>query len=132
LVISTDCVLVLPTATSPKFMLVGFTPNCKTGASPLPDRETVVGEFVASLTIERLPTAAPGEAGTNCTLKELLCPGEIARGRVRPLVLNPAPLTVAWVTITTEPPVFVRVIACVLLLLATTSPKLMLDGFTVS
>jgi hypothetical protein len=92
-----------------------------------------VGEFVASLTIERLPTAAPGEAGANCTLKELLCPGEIAIGRDKPLVLNPAPLTVAWETNTTEPPVFVRVIACVLLLLLTTTPpKSMLVGFTVS
>jgi hypothetical protein len=42
-----------------------------------------------------LPVTPPADAGANCTEKDTLAPGLTVCGTVRPLRLNPLPLTVA-------------------------------------
>ena len=49
-------------------------------------------------------------------------------GRLKPLVLKPAPVVVAWVMVTLKPPLLVRVSESVELLLICTLPKLRLVG----
>lgn len=57
-------------------------------------------------------------------LKVKLCPAEIVRGRVSPLIAKPVPVRVAWETVTLESPELVKVAVCVLLLPTCTLPKL--------
>ena len=57
-----------------------------------------------------------GLVAANFTMKFLLCPGESITGSVRPLMLKPAPSTVAWLTAVPIVLTFVTVAICVLLL----------------
>jgi len=41
------------------------------------------------------PDALPADVGANWTVKETLAPGLIVCGTLRPVILNPAPETVA-------------------------------------
>ena len=89
--------LLLPTKTFPKFKLVGVTDRVPVELLLVvpPEREILVGEFVALLATETVPVRLPLTVGANLTLKETLCPGARLRGRERPLMLNPLPVTVA-------------------------------------
>ncbi len=89
----TGWVLLPPIATSPKPMLVGLA--LSRAVTPLPASETAVGELVALLTIETEPVALPVTVGANLTENVVLCPPARVRGRVSPLMLNPAPVTLA-------------------------------------
>ena len=60
--------LVLPTVTLPKLRLDGLAE--RTRPAPLPESETVAGEFVALLVTERLPAVV----GAKVTLKLTLLP----------------------------------------------------------
>ncbi len=61
----TGWVLLPPTATLPKAMLVGVAPS--RAVTPFPASDTAVGELVASLTIVTLPLATPVVVGANLT-----------------------------------------------------------------
>jgi len=54
-----------------------------------------------------LPETAPVDCGVNSTLNVVLWPGFRLNGSVKPLMLKLELLADAWLTVTTEPPVFV-------------------------
>lgn len=74
----------LPTVTFPKLRLVGLDVR-KPGATPVPDRLTVSGEFEASDVMVTLPLAAPAAWGENDTLNVVLCEAASVKGVVMPL-----------------------------------------------
>jgi hypothetical protein len=55
--------LLFPTTTLPKLTLVGLTES--RACRPVPLKEIVSGEFVASLTIVNVPVAFPADGGAN-------------------------------------------------------------------
>lgn len=74
-------VLLLPTATLPKFMAAGATLSCPAaGADPLPVREMVAAESDALEEIARLPVAEPTVRGLNDNTIVALVPGAIENG----------------------------------------------------
>jgi hypothetical protein len=85
--------LVLPTVTSPKLRLAGLA--LRRRLTPVPERETVAGEFVALLTTEMLPVTLPVVEGAKLTLKVAVWPAVKVRGNVSPVRLNPVPLRLA-------------------------------------
>lgn len=84
--------------------------------------------MVALLVTVSVPVALPDVAGVNVVLQEAVCPAAKVTGRLRPLMLKPAPLVVAAVSVTLAVPVFVIVTFCVAVLPRLTFPKLMLVG----
>jgi hypothetical protein len=76
--------------------------------TPVPERETP-GALDASLVTERYPVADPLDFGANATLNVVLWPVAKVSGNVKPVTLNPAPVTLACVIVTLEPPELVRV-----------------------
>ena len=99
LVIVSLCVEDDPVFTLPKLAVVVLKESVSVAAMPVPLKPTTLGEPEALLTIEMLPLAEPVAEGSNCTLKVLDCPGLIESGKVRPLVLKPFPVTLAWVIV---------------------------------
>ena len=91
-------------------------------------RAMVLGEWGALLTSETPPDALPVAVGANCTLKVLDCPAVRVRGEVSPLMLKPAPVTVACGMVKSAVPELVSVIVCVLVVPTTTLPKFTLGG----
>lgn len=61
--------------------------------TPDPLRATIVGEFGALLAIASVPDALPTTVGAKVTVKELLAPGAILRGKVAPLTPKAGPVT---------------------------------------
>ena len=86
----------------------------------------------ASLKKAILPFTLPVVAGVNVTLKRALCPTDKVSGSDSPLILNPAPETVAWEIVVLAVRVPVSVTVWVLLLPTATLPKLMMEGATPS
>lgn len=62
---------------------------------PVPESETVAGEFEALLMIETLPVKLPVDPGAKTALKLVLCPAAKFRGREGPVRLNPVPAALA-------------------------------------
>src|SRR3989442_12880916 len=69
----------------------------------------VLGELGASLTSETLPDALPVVVGANCTLKVLDCPAARVSGKVSPLMLKPAPVTLPCAMVKLALPELVKV-----------------------
>ena len=115
--------LLAPTRTVPKLKLPGVTENWP-AAVPVPDSETEGVVPDAFDTKEILPVSDPAEGGVNVTLKVKVCPAERVKGRLNPLMVNPVPVKLAWVTVTLAPPELVRTAFCVPLLPTCTLPKL--------
>jgi hypothetical protein len=88
----------------------------------------VSGEFGALLVKEIDPVALPAEVGVKIALNVELLPAAIVSGTARPLVLNPAPVTVTAEIVTLAVPPFERLIVCELLVPMTTLPKLTFEG----
>src|SRR5437879_6409763 len=84
----------------------------------------VLGELGASLTSEMLPDALPVAVGANCTLKVLDCAAARVSGKVSPLMLKPAPVTLPCAMVKLAPPELVKVRFCTPLLPTSTLPKL--------
>ncbi len=121
--------LLLPTLTFPKLRVVGETANVPTAvAVPLSGTLT----FAAFDITVTLPLAAPLAVGANVTGKVMLCPAVSVKGSVRPVRLNPAPLTVAAEIVALAFPVFLTTSNCVFVLPTWRLPKLRLVGFGVS
>jgi hypothetical protein len=84
------------------------------------------------LAIARLKLSVPADCGANITSKAVLCPAAKVIGRVRPPTLYPLPVKLAWVTITLEPPVLLKLAGKLWVLPVCTDPKLKLEGVTVN
>lgn len=76
-----------PVFTLPKLRLEVLAERVSVVAVPVPDKEIVVGEFGALLTMDKLPLALPAFVGANCTLNVLDCPAPSTSGVVRPVTL---------------------------------------------
>ena len=101
----------LPVCTLPKLRLDGFAVRFP-GATPVPEREMLSVGLDALLLRERDPLAARADCGAKTTLKlGLLWPGAKVKGRFKPFMVNPLPVTTACVMVTLEPPELVRVSA---------------------
>ena len=120
------CELFVPVATLPNATLVGVAASC--GCVPVPLKLIVVGEFGALLTIEMLPLALPADVGANLALNVVLSPAPNVSGVLNPLMLKPAPDTVALEIVTLPVPEFVNVTDWVPLLPTAIDPKLTIEG----
>jgi hypothetical protein len=87
--------LLAPTFTFPKPRLGGFTFTREVDTTPVPAKEIVNGELGALLTSETEPLAAPADVGVKTALKVDFPPAPIVSGVVRPVMLKPAPETLA-------------------------------------
>jgi len=99
-------VLLLPRATFPKLKLDVFAVRSAAAAIPVPLKVTMLGELERSLRTETLPDNTPATFGVKTTSKVDCFPGPIVRGREMPVILTPAPLAVAFVTVRSAPPSF--------------------------
>jgi hypothetical protein len=124
--------LLVVKSTTPKGKLVGLASSKVIAALPVPVNGIASGELGASLTSETDPLTAPAVVGAKTTLKVVFPPAAITLGKERPLVLKPAPVTLACVIVKLEVPSFVSRIVCELLSPVITLPKLALGGFAVS
>ena len=86
--------LLAPTATLPKPKLVGFTASCPE-AVPVPESGMFNVGFEAFEAIARLPLSPAADGGVKMTVKVTLWPDVSVIGGVRPLTVNPVPVTVA-------------------------------------
>lgn len=127
------CVAVceLPTTTEPNAIDVGFAVT-NPSATALPLSGIVRVGLEPSEVIVTDPFALPVEDGANFTLKLTLWPEFKVVGRVRPLMVNPAPDAEAAEIFTLDPPELVNVSEIVWLLPTTRVPKLTVDGLAVS
>lgn len=116
----------LPTTTLPKLTAEGVLAS--PGCVPVPVNAMDMGEFGASLEIEIFPLAFPTDVGENFAMKLMLCPGCMVCPAGDPLIVNPAPVTLACEIITLAEPVFVRLTEAVPLVPTPTFPKLTADG----
>lgn len=122
----TEAVPLLPTTTPLKLTAVGEAAN--PGCVPAPVNAIVRGEFGALLETEILPLAFPTDVGENCAVKFILCPGWIVCPFGEPLIVNPAPVTLAWEIVTLADPVFERLTDADPLPPTTTFPKFTAAG----
>jgi hypothetical protein len=119
--------LVVPTVTLLKFVLLGDSANCPE-AAPAPDNDIVSDEFDAVDISEMLPDALPPVVGAKTAPKVKLCPGARVSGKLNPLTLKAAPVGRTWETVRLELPEFVKVSGRVSLFPGGTLPKLTLAG----
>jgi hypothetical protein len=113
-----------PTATFPKFRLVGVTDSWSVAAVPVPLKEITAGEFVASLASETLPEALPACWGANLTVNVAVWPADSVTGVVMPLIVKPEPEIEAWDRVNAAVPELVNVTDWVVELPTATLPKL--------
>lgn len=99
---------------------------CCVAATPVPDRLTVEGEFVALLVIETEPPTAPPVVGAKVTVTVTDWFGVSVSPAVSPLTVKPAPLTFTAEIETLAFPLLVSDTLCELLLPSFTLPKLKL------
>jgi hypothetical protein len=81
--------------------------SCATAATPVPLRDTEIGDDEPLFDNRTFPVAAPLFDGLNPTLKVRLWPGATSAGSVSPLTRNPGPVVLAEDTVTVVLPVFV-------------------------
>ena len=96
---------------------------------PAPVNDTPVGELEALLTNETVPVVVPVTVGEKATLNEVFWPGESVRGKVKPVMLNVAPVTFACEIVALPVPVLVTISGATLLLPSVTVPKLTVVAF---
>jgi len=120
--------LLLPTFTLPKLRLDVLNVSTCVPAAPVPLNAIVSGELGALLVSEIEPVTAPAVVGVKTALNVLFEPVAIVTGVLRPVIVNPAPLTVAPEITRLAVPLFVRSIVCELLVPVETFPKLAVGG----
>jgi hypothetical protein len=120
----TPCVLLWLTCTFENVNVEGEIerPACVA----VPAKETISGEFEASLITVSAPEAGPAVVGANCTVTVLLWPTARDAEGLPPVTLKPAPVTVACETFTVAVPVFVIVTVWVALPPTATLPNVTL------
>jgi hypothetical protein len=89
------------------------------------------GEFGELLTIEMLPVGFPADAGANFAVKDVVCPAVRVAGVASPLMLNPAPDTLACEIVILAEPEFVNVMGDEPLAPTITLPKFTFRGLAV-
>jgi hypothetical protein len=123
------CVWLLPIGTLPKLKVLGFAVRLPLvrlpGAAPVPESAIFTGSPPAKA---KLPLALPTVVGLNTIWKLTLCCGNRVKGRVKPVVLKPEPVTVACVTVTLELLVLASTSVWLWAVPVCTAPKLMLAG----
>jgi hypothetical protein len=98
--------LLFPTATFPKLKLVVLAVRSAVAAIPVPPKETVLGELERLLVTETLPDSAPAFFGEKTTLNVDCLPAAIVRGSEMPVIVTPAAVVLAFVTVRPDPPLF--------------------------
>ena len=98
--------LLFPTATFPKLRPEALVVRSAVAAIPVPLTETVLGELERSVITETWPDKAPGAFGEKMTLNAACFPAAIVKGRGIPVIVTPAALLLACVTVRFDPPVF--------------------------
>ena len=116
-----------PTVIFVNVKLVGDA-DATAGVAPVPDNAISAVLLDPLKLSETCPLTAPPAVGANFTPNVLSCPGANVKGRLNPVTLKPAPVTVACEIVRLAPPVFCRVSVCVALLPTATVPKLKLLG----
>jgi hypothetical protein len=97
-----------PTITFPKLNVAGETASWP-GAVAVPESVRLSGELDAFETIDSVPLGEPALIGAKVTVNVTLWVEESVIGRVNPLTVKTAPLTLAWEMVTADAPVFVNV-----------------------
>jgi len=92
-----------PVRTLPKFRLEGFEIRALDPTASA-DTDTLTTELGASLVTATDPLAAPVDCGAKVTENVFFCPGDKVRGKLRPLIRKPRPVTVACLRVTLEVP----------------------------
>jgi hypothetical protein len=98
--------LLFPIRTFPKLKLDVLVVRSAVAAIPVPLKETVLGELEMSLFTETLPDNAPATFGEKTTLNVDCFPASIVRGSEMPVIVTPAAVVLAWVTVRFDPPPF--------------------------
>ena len=101
-------VLLVPTATLPKFMAPALEVNCPAG-TPVADNAMASFGFDAFESTEIVPVMSPLDPGVQRTLNVMLCPLLRLTGRVKPLTPKPVPATAACEMVTVALSEFVNV-----------------------
>jgi hypothetical protein len=127
-----DWVVAVFTVTFPKLRLAALTVNCGLAAAVVvPLRATTAVEPVdESLLIVICPLAVPIDVGRYCTCNVIDCVGFSVTGTVPPMIVKPAPVMVAELTVTGAVPVDVSVNDWVVAVFTVTLPKLRLPALT--
>ena len=100
-------------------------------AVPVPDTETAdIGVCGSSLVIVTLPELLAGAVGEYVTFNELLAPGAIVLGVVRPETVNGLPLTEIEETVRLEPPTLLTVTVPFTVVPTVALPRFRLPGVT--
>ena len=98
--------LFFPRATFPKLKLDALVVRTAVAAVPSPLKDTMFGELETSLMTETLPDKAPAAFGEKTTSKVDCFPAPIVRGSEIPVIVTPAPVALACVTVRFDPPAF--------------------------
>ena len=122
--------LVLPTASVPRFRDEGLAESCPVCAVPVPLRATTVGDVGALLTKDKLPVTLPEAEGTKSTVIVPDPPAATVIGRDSPTVAKPARVMFAALMERAVLPGFETVSDCFPLLPTLTLPNGRLPGST--
>jgi hypothetical protein len=101
--------LLFPIATVPKLKLDVLAVTDAVAAIPIPLKETMLGELERSLMTETLPDKTPAAFGEKITLNVDCFPAPIVKGSETPVIVTPAALVLACVTVRSDPPPLVIV-----------------------
>jgi hypothetical protein len=125
--------LEVPTVTFPNAIDVGETVRVFVGAAtPVPEKETTVGEPLRLLAMDAEPFTVPTACGWKTTFAVYVLPEATVRGNVMPLTLKPAPVTLIEETTKSAVPVFVTATVFVPLAPTVTLPNDNEFGVTVA
>jgi hypothetical protein len=115
--------VLFPTFTLPKLRLGVLNVSSCVPVSPDPLSAIVSVELGALLVSEIEPVTAPAAPGAKTALNVVFEPAGIVIGALRPAMLNPVPVTVAFEITKLDVPLFVKLIVCELLVPVETFPK---------
>jgi len=115
--------VLFPTFTLPKLRLGVLKVSSCVPASPDPLNAIVSVELGALLISEIEPVTAPAAPGAKTALNVVFEPAGIVIGALRPAMLNPVPVTVAFEITRLDVPLLVKLIVCELLVPVETFPK---------
>jgi hypothetical protein len=122
--------LLPPTATFPKLKLEVLVVSVAVAAVPVPLKDTVLVVLAASLMTDTLPDKAPAVFGEKTTLNVAWLPAAIVSGSEMPVIVTPAAVVLACVTVRLDPPPLVIVTDWEAVLPRATLPKLIDAGAT--
>jgi hypothetical protein len=98
----------VPSCTLPKLKLAGL-PDKLPAVTAFAESAMLSGLFEPSFANDKVPVALPAEVGLKTIFTFVLCPAAKVIGGVSPVMLKPAPLTVACESVRLVLPVLLRV-----------------------